>query len=134
MDDAQIERPVGRGNILQRGAAYVREPLVDVRRLSFVRRAPDHDRHGVDQLLKLPFAPPQRFVGVYLIVDVVTEPVPLGDGSVWIPHWLCTARHPAIDAIGTAQAISRCETLACGQAIADDLSERCRIIRMDRGL
>src|SRR5262245_21247893 len=109
MDDVQIERPVGRGDILQRGTGDVGEPLVDIRRPSFARRAPDHDGDGFDQLLKLPLAPPQCFVSAYLIVYVVTEPVPLGDGSVRIPHWLRTARHPAIDAVGAAQAIPRCE-------------------------
>src|SRR5690349_23510859 len=112
MDDAQIERPVGRGNILQRGTGYVRESLVDIRRPSFARRAPDHNGHGVDQLLKLPLAAPKRLLGMHLIVYVVAEAVPLDDAPAFMPHRLRAARHPAIDAVDAAQAIPHGEALA----------------------
>ncbi len=131
MDDAQIERPVGRGNILQHGTGHVRESLVDVRWPSFARRAPDHDRHGVDQLPKLLLAPPQRIFGLHLIVDVVAEAVPLDDAPGLIPHRLRTARHPAIHAIGATEAIAQGEGLAGGEATVEDVPKCRRIAGMD---
>src|SRR5690606_21883149 len=103
MDDAQGRRPVRRGDILKGSAGYVREPLVDVGRCSFTRRAPDQSRHGIDELLKLPLVPPPRLLGMHLIVYVVTQAVPLDDAPVLIPQRLRTARHPVIDAICAAQ-------------------------------
>ena len=108
----QGSRSVRRDHILQSDADDIRGPLVEVARDPFRGRAPDDGRHGVDHLLKLLLAPPQRLFSVHLIVDVVTEAVPLDDVSVLIPHRLRAARHPAIDAVGAAQAISQREALA----------------------
>ena len=84
--------------------------LVEVDRPARRRCAPDADRHGVDHLLKLLLTPPERLFGVHLIVDVVTEAVPLDDAPVLIPQRLGAARHPVIDTIGAAQAVSQRES------------------------
>ena len=108
--------------------------LVEVDRPARRRCAPDADRHGVDHLLKLPLASPQRLFGAHLIVDVVTEAVPLDDAPVLIPHRLRAARHPAIDAVGAAQAIAHGEALAGGEAAAERVPELRCVVRMDASL
>ena len=112
-------------------AEMVLVSLVEVDRPARRRCAPDADRHGVDHLLKLPLAPPQRLFGVHLIVYVVTEAVPLDDAPVLIPQWLRAARHPVIDAVGAAQAIAHRESLAGGEAATECVPEPCCIVRMD---
>ena len=105
--------------------------LVEVDRPARRRRAPDADRHGVDHLLKLLLAPPERLFRAHLIVDVVAETVPLDDASVLIPHRLGAARHPVIDTIGAAQTISQREALAGGEAMMERIAEPCCVVRMD---
>src|SRR5690606_9433933 len=72
MNDGQGSRAVGRDQILQSDAGDARGALVEVARYSFGRRAPYKSRHGVDHLLKLVLALPERLLGVHLVVYVVT--------------------------------------------------------------
>src|SRR3546814_13646078 len=74
------------------------------------------------------------FRSMHLIVDVVTEAVPLDDASVRRPHRLRAARHPAIDAVATAETIPQVEAFSSRQAMADGIPERHRVVRMDGGV
>src|SRR5258705_12233878 len=102
MYDAQGWRPVGRGDILKCGAGYIREPLVDVGRHSFARRAPDQSGHGVDQLLKLALAFAQRELSGLLLVDVDSCAVPACDPASGIARWYPRVAEPAIGAVVAA--------------------------------
>src|SRR4029079_9762966 len=85
MNDREGPRPIRRDHISQGDTGSVGDPLVEITRYSFWCRTPDQGRHCIDQLLKLPFAPPQRHFSVHLIIDIMAEAVPLDDASVLIP-------------------------------------------------
>src|SRR5262245_59095149 len=104
MCDARLLKSV---EVRDNGPEIVLISLVEIDRPACGCRGPDADRNGVDHLLKLPLAPPQRLLCMQLIIYVVTEAVPLDDASALIPHRFGAARHPAIDTIGPAQAIAQ---------------------------
>src|ERR1700748_1063982 len=116
MDDTEGRRHVGSCNVLESGAGYVGESLVDVGWRSVKRRAPDQGRNSVDKLRQLSFASTHHLIGLHLLVYIVTETIPLENAPVLISQRFCPARHPMIDAVSTAQPIAQGETLAGGEA------------------
>jgi hypothetical protein len=131
MNHRQGSRPIWRDQILQSDARDVRDPLVEVARYSFCRRAPYESRHGVYELPQLALAPPQRLLGTHLIVDVVTQAIPLGNMPFVITQWLRAARHPAIGAVRATQPIPQGEALASNEGTVEGVPKLRRVLRMD---